>query len=246
MSLAKLRGKVVLVNFWATWCEPCVAEMPALQRLRDRLVPGLEVLGVNFREGPARIKPFIEKSGISFPIVRDTDGAVTKAWGVRMYPTSYLVDRAGGVNPSYRRRRMDKRGTGQQIEKLLGSAPSPRRGCTPLARAATLPEKCMQRRTLLQALPAAALVSAAQFATRAGTDGRLARLRNVHRLEVTPTPGAVLAWVPLPLSRRPTGSRRSPTPSAATPRRAGSSLIPSIAGMVVATFKPGEPHRSSR
>jgi len=95
--LASLRGKVVLVNFWATWCEPCVTEMPSLQRVRDRFAPRFEVLGVNHQESPARIQAFIDKSGITFPIVRDTDGAVAKAWGVRIFPASYLVDRAGHV-----------------------------------------------------------------------------------------------------------------------------------------------------
>ena len=95
--MASLVGKVVLVNFWATWCEPCVTEMPSLQRLRDELAPRFEVLGVNYQEGPARIKPFIEKTGITFPIVRDTDGAVAKAWGARIFPASYVVDRAGDV-----------------------------------------------------------------------------------------------------------------------------------------------------
>lgn len=96
-TLANLRGKVVLVNFWATWCEPCVTEMPSLQRLRDQFAPRFEVLGVNFQEGPARIKAFVERSGITFPIVRDTDGAVAKAWGARIFPASYVVDRAGNV-----------------------------------------------------------------------------------------------------------------------------------------------------
>ena len=96
-TLASLRGKVVLVNFWATWCEPCVTEMPSLQRLRDQLTPRFEVLGVNYQEGPARIKAFIDKSGISFPIVRDTDGAMAKAWGARIFPASYVIDRAGDV-----------------------------------------------------------------------------------------------------------------------------------------------------
>ena len=98
-TLASLRGKVVLVNFWATWCEPCVTEMPSLQRLRDRFAPRLEVLGVNYQEGPARIKAFIETTRrVNFPVVRDTDGAVAKAWGARIFPASYLVDRAGDVN----------------------------------------------------------------------------------------------------------------------------------------------------
>jgi peroxiredoxin len=96
-TLSSLRGKVVLVNFWATWCEPCVTEMPSLQRVRDRFAPGFEVLGVNHQEGPTPIQAFIDRSGITFPIVRDTDGAVAKAWGVRIFPASYLVDRAGRV-----------------------------------------------------------------------------------------------------------------------------------------------------
>jgi thiol-disulfide isomerase/thioredoxin len=97
LTLGSLRGRVVLVNFWATWCEPCVTEMPSLQALRDQLAPRLEVLGVNYQEGPARIRAFVAASGIRFPIVRDTDGAVAKAWGARIFPASYVVDRAGQV-----------------------------------------------------------------------------------------------------------------------------------------------------
>ena len=97
LTLSSLRGKVVLVNFWATWCEPCVTEMPSLQKLRDQWLPRFEVLGVNYREGPARIKEFVEKTGITFPLVRDTDGAVAKAWGARIFPASYVVDRAGRI-----------------------------------------------------------------------------------------------------------------------------------------------------
>jgi thiol-disulfide isomerase/thioredoxin len=96
-SLAALRGKVALVTFWATWCEPCVTEMPSLQALRDRLAPRFEVLGVNYQEGPEKINAFIEAMDIRFPIVRDTDGAVTKAWGTRIFPSSYVVDRDGHV-----------------------------------------------------------------------------------------------------------------------------------------------------
>jgi peroxiredoxin len=98
LSLADLRGKVVLVNFWATWCEPCVTEMPSLQRLRDTLGPqGLEVLAVNYQEGPARIDAFAQKLGLSLPIVRDTDGSVAKAWNARIFPASYVVDRNGRI-----------------------------------------------------------------------------------------------------------------------------------------------------
>jgi peroxiredoxin len=97
-ALSDLRGKVVLVNFWATWCEPCVAEMPSLQRLREQIgAERFEVLGVNHKEGPARIDAFVRKVGITFPVVRDTDGAVSRAWGTRVFPSSYVVDSRGRI-----------------------------------------------------------------------------------------------------------------------------------------------------
>jgi thiol-disulfide isomerase/thioredoxin len=101
-SLSQLRGKVVLVNFWATWCEPCLAEMPSLQSLRNLLgSERFEVLGVNYQEGPARIEAFTRTSGVTFPLVRDTDGSVARAWGARVFPSSFIVDRDGGNEFSY-------------------------------------------------------------------------------------------------------------------------------------------------
>jgi len=92
VRLESFRGRTVLVNFWATWCAPCVAEMPSLTRLRATLAgQGLEVLGVNLQENTARIRPFAERLGIDFPILRDHDGAVRSAWGVRVYPTTFVV-----------------------------------------------------------------------------------------------------------------------------------------------------------
>jgi peroxiredoxin len=101
LSLQALRGKVVLVNFWATWCEPCIREMPSLQRLRDQFhTEGFEILAVNYQEGPARINSFVEKLQLSLPVVRDTDGSVARAWGARIFPANYLVDRAGNIRHS--------------------------------------------------------------------------------------------------------------------------------------------------
>src|ERR671913_1610752 len=101
LSLQALRGKVVLVNFWATWCEPCIREMPSLQQLRDQLhADGFEVLAVNYQEGPARINSFVEKLQLSLPVVRDTDGSVARGWGARIFPANYLVDRAGNIRHS--------------------------------------------------------------------------------------------------------------------------------------------------
>jgi thiol-disulfide isomerase/thioredoxin len=93
LALADLRGRVVLVNFWATWCEPCVEEMPSLQRLRDRLgAARCEVLAVNYQEGEPRIRAFLQKVPLDLPIVRDTDGGVARAWRVRIFPTTFVVD----------------------------------------------------------------------------------------------------------------------------------------------------------
>ena len=100
-SLNQLRGKVVLVNFWATWCEPCITEMPSLQRLREQLTAdGFEVLAVNYQEGPARINSFAQKMNLTLPVVRDTDGSIARSWGARVFPASYLVDRDGNIRHS--------------------------------------------------------------------------------------------------------------------------------------------------
>jgi len=94
-----LRGRVVLVNFWATWCFPCRAEMPLLQRMyarhRDR---GLVVLGLSVDRGdPATVRTFLRERGVTYPVaIVGTD--VQRAFGgVRGYPTSILIDRSGVV-----------------------------------------------------------------------------------------------------------------------------------------------------
>ena len=97
-ALANYRGRVVLVNFWATWCAPCVAEMPALQRLRERLAPArAEVVAVNFQENAARIAPFVERLRLTFPVVRDHDGTLRTAWNVTVFPTTFVVGPDGRI-----------------------------------------------------------------------------------------------------------------------------------------------------
>ena len=91
-SLSAQRGRVVLLNFWATWCKPCRAEMPALQALAERLGPSrLAVVGVNYQESAARIERFVDAAALTFPVLLDRDGAVTRAWTRRIFPTSVLV-----------------------------------------------------------------------------------------------------------------------------------------------------------
>ncbi|HRD96299.1 MAG TPA: TlpA disulfide reductase family protein [Rubrivivax sp.] len=94
--LADQRGRPLLLNFWATWCEPCRAEMPALERVQARHADaGLLVLAVNVREHPGTVQRFIQATGLSLPVLRDVDGAAAKACGVRIYPSTLAIGRDG-------------------------------------------------------------------------------------------------------------------------------------------------------
>ena len=95
-SLDGLRGQVLLLNFWATWCPPCRDEMPSLELLATRYEgSGFAVLAVNYREPPQTIRGFLEVLPFSLPILLDVDGRATAAWTPRVFPTSVLVDRSG-------------------------------------------------------------------------------------------------------------------------------------------------------
>jgi peroxiredoxin len=96
--LADYRGKVVLVNFWATWCAPCRDEMPSIERLRAALVGRpFVVLAVNLAEPRSRIEKFLARTPLAFPVLLDRDTAVAKAWRARILPATYLVGRDGRV-----------------------------------------------------------------------------------------------------------------------------------------------------
>ena len=97
-DLAAYRGKVVLVNFWATWCGPCREEMPSMQALRQRLAgKPFEVLAVNLMESEAKIAAFRESELIDLPVLMDRDGTAAKRWKVRMLPISFVIDRRGAI-----------------------------------------------------------------------------------------------------------------------------------------------------
>ncbi len=99
--LADFRGQVVLVNFWATWCEPCREEMPSMQRLKKRLAGRpFVVLAVNVGEGETRIGEFLQKEPFDFVFLRDHSSAAMKAWRVRALPASFLVGADGRVRYS--------------------------------------------------------------------------------------------------------------------------------------------------
>jgi thiol-disulfide isomerase/thioredoxin len=95
-DLSAERGKVVLVNFWATWCEPCRTEMPGLQRLADELRDQpFALYAVDLQEDAATIQPYVRELGLRMPVLLDDDGGVTRSYGVRALPATFLIDRRG-------------------------------------------------------------------------------------------------------------------------------------------------------
>lgn len=98
VDLAQLKGKVVLVNFWASWCPPCVHEMPSMAMLKQTLEgEPFEILAVNLGESKDAITAFQEQHPLNFPILLDTAGQAVKDWQVFAYPSSYLIDAQGQI-----------------------------------------------------------------------------------------------------------------------------------------------------
>jgi thiol-disulfide isomerase/thioredoxin len=98
VQLSALKGKVVLVNYWATWCEPCIDEMPSIERLRKKMKGRpFEVLAVNYGESADRVSAFIAKMKLSMPVLLDPYKNSVDAWKVRGLPMTFLVDAAGRV-----------------------------------------------------------------------------------------------------------------------------------------------------
>ena len=98
-ALNDYRGQVVLLNFWATWCPPCVHEMPSMQQLSVKMTgKPFSIIAVNLAEEAGVIKSFLERMEIDFTIVLDRDGVVSRDWQVFAYPSSFLLDSSGQIS----------------------------------------------------------------------------------------------------------------------------------------------------
>ena len=115
--LSELHGKVVLVNFWATWCPPCKEEMPIFEREYKRCTDkGFEILAVNMDSSESNLQKFLKENNYSFPIVRPSED-LQKELKLMGFPTSYLLDREGKI---YRIRLGVYRELKEDLKKLLG------------------------------------------------------------------------------------------------------------------------------
>jgi len=96
LAVADLRGKAVVVNFWASWCIPCRDEAPVLQKTYERYRDqGLVVLGVDVNDFRQDARRFMKRYGLSYPVVYDGKGSTVGKWGVRGFPETFFVDRSG-------------------------------------------------------------------------------------------------------------------------------------------------------
>ena len=98
-SLSDYRGKPVFVNFWATWCPPCRAEMPDMEKLYGNM--DIEILAVNMTDtekNEEAVTTFVEETALTFPILMDMEGDLSSAYNVKAYPTSYLIDADGKIS----------------------------------------------------------------------------------------------------------------------------------------------------
>lgn len=100
VSLSDYQGQVVLINIWATWCPPCVREIPRLERVYDEYKDqGFVILGINttYQDKLDLVTQFVRDQNMSYPVLLDNDGAVGTVYGGRLMPTSYLIDRTGKI-----------------------------------------------------------------------------------------------------------------------------------------------------
>lgn len=123
-SLSQYRGKVVLLNFWATWCKPCTTEMPAMQatyeKLRDK---GFVVLAINELEDDAKVREHIKQHGHTFPVLMDRDNKVANQFGVFGLPVSVFIDEKGIVQEYIKGGLLTEDKIVQTVQRIQGGKP---------------------------------------------------------------------------------------------------------------------------
>jgi peroxiredoxin len=123
-SLSQYRGKIVLVNFWATWCKPCTTEMPAMQasfdKLRDK---GFVVLAINELEDDAKVRDHIKQYGHTFPVLMDRDNKVANQFGVFGLPVSVFIDEKGVVQEYLKGGLLTEDKIFQTVQRIQGPRP---------------------------------------------------------------------------------------------------------------------------
>jgi len=98
VSLSDYRGKTVLLNFWATWCPPCRSEMPDLEQLyRERKGQGFVVLAVDLQEPKGPVADFVDRFGLTFPILMDASGEVAERYNIQVLPSTFFIDKEGRI-----------------------------------------------------------------------------------------------------------------------------------------------------
>jgi cytochrome c biogenesis protein CcmG/thiol:disulfide interchange protein DsbE len=118
-SLADYRGKVVVLNVWASWCPPCRDEVPLLQRTQEKIAPrGGTVLGIDTQDQSSDALDFLRQHKATFPSLRDRDRSYGRSLGVTGYPETFVIDRRGRV-AAVRRFPVDQRWLDQQLPRLL-------------------------------------------------------------------------------------------------------------------------------
>ena len=126
VTLSELRGKIVLINLWATWCPPCRAEMPALENAYEQYKDsGVVILGLNVtsQDSEKDIPLFVDEFGLTFPILLDRDGSVSALYQLRGLPTTYFVNREGIIRTVVVGGPMNETFIRSKIEALLQEIP---------------------------------------------------------------------------------------------------------------------------
>jgi peroxiredoxin len=123
-SLSQYRGKIVLLNFWATWCKPCTTEMPAMQASYDKLRDkGFVVLAVNELEDNDKVREHIKQYGHTFPVLMDHDNKIANQFGVFGLPVSVFIDQEGRVQEYIKGGLLTEDKISQTVQRIQGNKP---------------------------------------------------------------------------------------------------------------------------